>query len=74
MNDGRGILIALLVIIALPLLWGSAMMTSGGGMMGGWGSESRWEPWRMIMGFIPMIVMLGGLANWTAEAGRALAF
>jgi putative membrane protein len=71
MNDtGRAILIAVLVLIALPLLWGVVMMGTGGGMMGGfgpgmmggWGAEGRWEPWRVLVGLIPMLVVLGSIA------------
>lgn len=64
MNDtGRTVLIEVLVIVALPLLWGGMMMGGmGPWMMGGWHGDGRWEPWRFLVGLIPMVVILGGLA------------
>ena len=67
MNDsGRTVLVVILVLIALPLLWGVMMMGGGmgPGMMGGWGPSGgwdRWDPWRAVFGMASAVLVIGGI-------------
>lgn len=65
MNDpGRTILMRVLVLIALPLLWGGLMMGGGmgPGMMGGWGGwDGAWNPWRAVLGMVSTVLVIGGV-------------
>lgn len=62
-STGRTILIAVLAVIVLPLLWGGMMMGGGMGpwMIGHWYGDNRWEPWRILVGLIPMVIVVGGI-------------
>lgn len=74
MNDaGRSVLVVILVLVALPLLWGTVMMGAmGPGMMGGgwggWGGSDGWSPWRGLLGMLSTVLVVGGIAvvGWWA--------
>lgn len=59
-STGRTVLIVVLVLVALPLLWGGMMM--GGGMGPGmmWGSQgpNTWAGWRGMGMMIPGILVI----------------
>jgi putative membrane protein len=73
-NDiNRSVLLVILLVILLPLLWGTIMMASmGSGMMGGWGDGDGWSPWRGFLAMISTLLVVGGIAAvvWWAF-GRA---
>lgn len=62
-NMGRTALIAVLVLIALPLLWGGMMMGGGmgPGMMWGWQTGDRWDWWRGIWMMVPGTLIIVGI-------------
>lgn len=74
MNDiNRPVLLAILLVILLPLLWGTVMMGSmGSGMMGGWGDGDGWSPWRGFLAMLSTVLVVGGIVTivWWAF-GRA---
>lgn len=61
-SNGRALLIVL-VLVALPLLWGGMMMGGGmgSGMMWGWEGADRWDGWRGMWMMIPGILVVVGL-------------
>lgn len=63
-NTGRTALIAVLVLITLPLLWGGMMMGGGmgPGMMWDWQTGDRWDWWRGMWMMVPGILVIVGLA------------
>ena len=76
MNDtGRTIMIAVLLFVALPLLWGTMMISGmGPGMMWGWdGAEHSDLAWRLMM-IVPAILAAAGIAAavfWGVGRGNA---
>ena len=62
-STGRTALIVVLVLVALPLLFGGMMM--GGGMGSGmmWGSQgsNTWDVWRGMWMMIPGILVIVGI-------------
>ena len=72
-DSGRPVLLIVLVLIALPLLWGTAMMgIMWPGMMGEW---DGWNPWRGVLAMLLTVLILGGLVTigWWAfgRGGRS---
>lgn len=61
-STGRIVLIVVLVLVALPLLWGGMMM--GGGMGSGmmWGAQgsNTWDGWRGMWMMIPGVLVSVG--------------
>lgn len=75
------IAVAILIIVAMPLLWGGAMMGNmmGPGMMGGWGWGGAINPWWGVLSILfgtLVVAGLGLLVVWAVrqagpgEAGR----
>ena len=70
----RAVLVVVLVLIALPLLWGGTMMGGGmgPGMMRGWnGWDGSWSPWGATLGMLPMVLVIGivgTLVLWASAA------
>lgn len=62
-STGRTVLIVVLVLVALPLLFGGMMMGGGmgSGMMWGWQGADRWDGWRGMWMMIPGILVVVGL-------------
>jgi len=62
-STGRTVWILVLVVVALPLLWGGVMMSGGmgSGMMWGWQGGDRWDGWRGAWMMIPGIFVIGGI-------------
>jgi len=74
-NDlNRSVLLVVLLVILLPLLWGTVMMGAmGGGMMhGGWDGWDGWSPWQGFLAMLSTLLVFGGIAAlvWWAF-GRA---
>ena len=74
MNDGnRSVLLVILLVILLPVLWGTVMMGAmGPGMMGGWDGWGGWSPWQGFLAMLSTLLVVGGIAAivWWAF-GRA---
>ncbi len=62
-DGGRTALIVILVLVALPLLWGGAMMSGGmgPGMMWGWQGSDRWNGWQGLLMMVPAVLIIGGI-------------
>ena len=74
MNDtGRTVLIVIVVLVALPLLWGGMMMGGmGSGMMWGWQGTDRWDVGRGFLMMVPAVLIIVGIvAAITWGLGRA---
>jgi putative membrane protein len=70
------IVVGLLVLVALPLLWGVAMMaTMGPWMMGGWGGwGGTASPWWGMVGLAFRVLVIAGLgliAVWALRRSDA---
>lgn len=63
MNDfNRSLLLVVLLVILLPLLWGTVMMGAlGGGMMHGWGDGDGWSPWQGFLAMLATLLVVGGV-------------
>ena len=75
-DTGRTILIVVLVIIALPLLWGGMIMGGGmdPGLMGGGGGWDRWDPGRAALSMLSTVLVIGGIGAviwWTFRSPSA---
>lgn len=79
-QTARIVLLVVLVLVVVPLLWGTMMMGGPGvwmgpgmgpGMMRGWGWDEGWSPWRAGLAMLPMVVGLvavGGAVLWATGA------
>lgn len=74
MNDfNRSLLLVVVLVIVLPVLWGTVMMdTMGGGMMHGWDDGNGWRPWQGFLAMLATLLIVGGIGAivWWAF-GRA---
>jgi len=64
-NDfNRSLMLVVLLVILLPVLWGTVMMGAmGGGMVhDGWGGWDGWSPWQGFLAMLSTLLVIGGIA------------
>jgi putative membrane protein len=72
-DSNRAVLLVVVLVILVPVLWGTVMMgTMGGGMIYGWGDGNGWSPWQGVLATLSTLLVIGGIGAVTWWAfGRA---